>query len=105
LSVAQPKIAPDLAGDLDQVRTTAEANSWTKFPLPAIVALSVGLVAQVSRLFARWWKSRVRSRVRGVAERLDRCSAAGEPVLPDCVIPWIDETDLIGIEIPVSRAS
>jgi hypothetical protein len=104
-SVVHPTVATDHAADLDKIGTMADADSWTEFLSPAFVALSVALVAQVSRLLARWWKSRIRPRAGGVADRLDRGSEAAEPVLPNCVVPWIDEIDLTGTEVPVSRAS
>jgi hypothetical protein len=103
-SVIRSMVAPDHTGDLDKVETTDDAESWAELLSPAIVALSVALVAQAGRRFARWWKLRNRSRARAIAKHRDRGSPASEPA-SEPAVPGIDGSNLAETPPLVSRAS
>jgi hypothetical protein len=103
---ARQEVLTDGATDLDQVETMIdETESRVEFLAPVLVALSVAVVAQMSRYLARWWMSRDRSRVPQATRQLDRGSVPSEPVPPYQVDSWFDESELDEDLLPVSRAS
>src|SRR5262249_20739549 len=93
------------SADLDSIEPIDEAESRVEVHAPVLVALSVALVAQLGRRFARWWMTRDRSRMPRATRQLDRASVSRELELAHQVDALFEESDHDADLLPIAGAS